>query len=108
MSGTSADGIDDALIQTDGLSIHAFGATHYAPYSQPIRQSILQAYGHPPGPDHLSLERAITEHHAEVVSALLEKANLKPEEVNLIGFHGQTLFHNPPWLKGEIGETYIL
>jgi 1,6-anhydro-N-acetylmuramate kinase len=33
---------------------------------------------------------------------------LKPEEVNLIGFHGQTLFHNPPWLKGEIGETYIL
>ncbi|MBY0293677.1 MAG: anhydro-N-acetylmuramic acid kinase [Alphaproteobacteria bacterium] len=108
MSGTSADGIDAALIQTDGISIQAFGATHYAPYSQTIRQSIHHAYGSPPESDQHSLERAITEHHAEAVFALLDKANLRPEEIKLIGFHGQTLFHNPPKIKGEIGETYSI
>jgi anhydro-N-acetylmuramic acid kinase len=108
MSGTSADGIDGALIQTDGITVKAFGPTHYVPYPERIRNQILKAYGRLPGPDEISLERLVTEHHAEVVFALLEKARMKASEVDLIGFHGQTLFHQPPQQKGERGETHIL
>ncbi len=108
MSGTSADGIDAALLQTDGKTVSAFGPTHYVPYPELLRSQILKAYGRPPGPKEVSLEKVITEHHAEVVFALLEKADLKPSEVDLIGFHGQTLFHKPPRQKGEIGETHII
>jgi len=108
MSGTSADGIDAALIQTDGTKVNAFGPTHYIPYPKTLRDQIIKAYGRPPGSQEIVLERIITELHAEVVSALLEKAHMKPPEVDLIGFHGQTLFHKPPRQKGEIGETHII
>ncbi len=108
MSGTSADGIDAALIHTDGKTIQSFGPTHYVPYPDLLRTQILQAYGRPPGPEAIALERVITEHHAGVVFALLEKANLKPCDIALIGFHGQTLFHQPPRQKGEIGKTHII
>ena len=108
MSGTSADGIDAALIQTDGITVKTFGPTHYVPYPEGLRNQILKAYGRPPGPDEISLERIITEKHADVVFALLKKANIKASEVDLIGFHGQTLFHKPPRQKGERGETHII
>jgi anhydro-N-acetylmuramic acid kinase len=108
MSGTSADGIDAALIHTDGKTIQSFGPTHYIPYPEFLREQILQAYGRSPGPEAISLEQVITEHHAEIVFALLEKAGLKPCDVDVIGFHGQTLFHQPPRQKGEIGQTHII
>jgi len=105
MSGTSADGIDAALIQTDGVSIHDFGQTHFIPYPAPLKNQILQAYGKPPGHDAMMLEAAITLLHSECVGHLLKKTKIKPD---IIGFHGQTLFHKPPRKKGEIGETHIL
>lgn len=108
MSGTSADGIDAALIQTDGIHINAYGITHYEPYSDQLKLLIHQAYGRPPGPETVQLERIITEHHADVVFTLLQKAELRPSDIDLIGFHGQTLFHRPPLRKGEQGETYAI
>jgi len=104
MSGTSADGIDGALVQTDGERILSFGSTYFKPYSKGLRDRILKAYGHPPGPEIASLERELTEQHAKVVHTFLKNA----PKVDLIGFHGQTLFHNPPRLQGEIGETHII
>lgn len=104
MSGTSADGVDGALIQTDGKTITAFGPTHYIPYPNSLRSQILGAYGSPPGPETEDLARAITEHHAEVVFALLKKTTQK---IDLIGFHGQTLFHKPPKTY-QIGEGNLL
>lgn len=108
MSGTSADGIDAALLQTDGITVNAFGPTHFAPYPETLKRQILKAYGHPPGPEEKPLERAITEQYANVVMALLKKAGLNSSQIDLIGFHGQTLFHNPPRLKGEKGETHTI
>ncbi len=108
MSGTSADGIDAALIQTDGIRVSAFGPTHYVPYPEALRNQILKAYGRPPGPDEIPLERVITEQHADVVFMLLQQSGIKFSDVDLIGFHGQTLFHKPPRQKGEIGETHII
>lgn len=106
MSGTSADGIDAALLETDGVTVSSFGADHYEPYSSPLRQRILKAYGK----DYhdLELEQLITERHAEVVSILLKKAGLKSSDVDLIGFHGQTLFHQPPQQNGHIGKACII
>lgn len=108
MSGTSADGIDTALIQTDGVTIKAFGPTHFVSYPETFKRDILKAYGTPPPLGTHPLEQSLTEHHAEAVNALLQKAKMKPQEVDLIGFHGQTLFHNPPSVTGEKGETYAI
>ncbi|MBS0271225.1 MAG: anhydro-N-acetylmuramic acid kinase [Proteobacteria bacterium] len=108
MSGTSADGIDAALIQTDGLAITNFGPTHYISYPKNLKSQILNTYGCPPGSEKDSLEQSITEYHIEAVFSLLEKANLEPSNIDAIGFHGQTLFHKPPARVGEKGETYII
>src|SRR3972149_10505395 len=104
MSGTSADGVDGALLQTDGKTITAFGPTHYHPYPNKLKRQILEAYGRPAGPETDVLARTITEHHADVVSALLEKSAYP---VDLIGFHGQTLFHYPPKTY-QIGDGALL
>lgn len=108
MSGTSADGIDAALVQTDGVTIHNFGATHFIPYPSDIKQRILQAYGHRPGAETRTLAHTITELHGQVVLELLKISGLTPSDVDVIGFHGQTLFHKPPRLPGERGETHII
>lgn len=108
MSGTSADGIDAALIETNGTTIHRFGETHFIPYPENIKLDILKAYGRVPRPGIEPLSRAITELHAEVVAALLKKTGLRPSDVDIVGFHGQTLYHKPPRLPGERGETHII
>jgi anhydro-N-acetylmuramic acid kinase len=108
MSGTSADGIDAALLKTDGLVIHNFGPTYFIPYPEPIKQQVLEAYGRPIGPESKALERSITELHADAITGLLKKVGLQSPDVDLIGFHGQTLFHKPPQKKGERGETHII
>ena len=108
MSGTSADGIDAALLETGGTRIHRFRESHFIPYPEAIKQDVLKAYGEIPGPEIEPLAREITELHADVVSGLLNIAGLKPTDVDLIGFHGQTIFHKPPRFKGERGETHII
>ncbi|MBA3813884.1 MAG: anhydro-N-acetylmuramic acid kinase [Alphaproteobacteria bacterium] len=108
MSGTSGDGIDAALLETDGLSIKSFGPTHFIPYPEPVKKAILKAYGHVPGPEIAELERTITELHAHVVAELLRKAGLQPKNIEVMGFHGQTLYHKPPQRHGERGETHII
>jgi len=104
MSGTSADGVDGALLQTDGKTITNFGATFYKAYPKELKQRILEAFGSPPAPEVKDLAQAITEHHAEVVTTLLERS---PAPVDLIGFHGQTLFHRPPQTY-QIGDGHLL
>lgn len=108
MSGTSADGIDGALLKTDGLSIKEFGATHFISYPYEIKQDILRTYGQRPGPEIDSLNQRITELHAQIVLELLNIAGLQYSDVDVIGFHGQTLFHKPPRFQGEKGETHSI
>lgn len=108
MSGTSADGIDAALVETDGLYITSFGATNFIPYPEEVKSKILELSGQPVGSKTHLLERLVTELHGKAVKALIEKARLKPSDIDIIGFHGQTLFHQPPQKKGEIGTTHII
>lgn len=93
MSGTSLDGIDAALIHTDGERVKLRGSWLTVPFERKMRER-LRAAMHGEG-DMLLLERDLTLLHADVVKQLLVKAQLKPVDVSVIGFHGQTIIHRP-------------
>lgn len=117
MSGTSMDGIDVAIIETDGLEHIEHGPTMTFPYGPEARAQIGQALGHArsitareqrPGmlPD---IERMITEHHAAAVSAYVRKQKIDRSRVNCVGFHGQTVLHKPEdRLTVQLGDANLL
>jgi anhydro-N-acetylmuramic acid kinase len=79
MSGTSMDGIDAALLRTDGESITEFGPAITRPYTADLRERIRSVLGGQ-GPV-MAVSRAITEAHAEAATALLAEAGMKAGEV---------------------------
>ncbi len=116
MSGTSIDGIDAALIRTDGETIREFGPTLTRPYNTGLRASIRSALGRRKAES--GLVRAITRCHAEAVDELLERHPEFCGKVSLIGFHGHTLTHLPgegvtlqigdgTWLARETGIDVV-
>lgn len=87
MSGTSLDGVDVALIETDGEQIFGFGATGYRAYTSEERMVLRKALGKWPGDD-LHEARVVVENaHVAALSRV--------EGADIIGFHGQTLAHDP-------------
>lgn len=107
MSGTSCDGVDAALIRSDGHRITAFGPALTLPYDDAFRAELRQCLGGK-GPV-AEVERELTERHATAVQMLLGRAGRAPREVGLIGFHGQTILHEPD--KGrtwQIGDGALL
>jgi anhydro-N-acetylmuramic acid kinase len=88
MSGTSMDGIDMAVVETDGVDILSLGETRYRPYSDEEREVLRAALGTWPG-----------DHRAEAAARVVEAAHAKLVqglgEVDALGFHGQTLAHDP-------------
>ncbi|MCE2926534.1 MAG: anhydro-N-acetylmuramic acid kinase [Rickettsiales bacterium] len=107
MSGTSLDGIDAALIKTDGESVHEFGLSMTEPYDDAFRQKLRQVV-HGRG-DILKIEHELTLKHADVVKALLAKANMSKKDIHVIGFHGQTITHRPAEdLTWQIGNGALL
>lgn len=97
MSGTSMDGIDVALIETDGAHVSMRGPFATYPYRKALRARLkLQAGQAPePGPALEELVRDVTDAHAEAVEDFAERAGIDLAGVDLIGFHGQTVFHDP-------------
>lgn len=106
MSGTSMDGIDAALLETDGLDFVkplAFAAHGYA---VDFRQKLRACLGQKKRESNSELEfveTELTKLHAELVQNLLAQQHVAAENVHLIGFHGQTVWHNP-----AAGETVQL
>ncbi|WP_108814992.1 anhydro-N-acetylmuramic acid kinase [Loktanella sp. Alg231-35] len=87
MSGTSLDGVDAAVIETDGVTIHGLGSTAYRAYT-PQDQAILKAHLGKWQTDDVSVVEAVVEDaHVAVMSGFAGIA--------LAGFHGQTLAHDP-------------
>ncbi len=88
MSGTSLDGVDAAILHTDGEVIHGFGPTAYRPYSEAERASLRAALGCWPGDAGVdAVAEVIETAHADVMARF--------EGVDMAGFHGQTLAHDP-------------
>lgn len=103
MSGTSMDGIDGAIIATDGERVEKLGACATLDYGdgtrEKLRDAAVLAARHPdksdPHPELVRLEREITDDHVIAVGRLLEKAQLGPAEIDVIGLHGHTVLHRP-------------
>ncbi|TCP61945.1 anhydro-N-acetylmuramic acid kinase [Rhodovulum bhavnagarense] len=88
MSGTSLDGVDAAVVVTDGERIVAFGDTAYRPYSEDERAAITEALGCWPG------DRGV-DAAAEVVETAHAELMARFDGIDIAGFHGQTLAHEP-------------
>jgi anhydro-N-acetylmuramic acid kinase len=115
MSGTSLDGVDVALIETDGERINAFGPSFCRPYSDEeravLRQALAQAVtltDRAARPGILAqAEDLVTGAHGEAVETFL--ADNRIATVDIIGFHGQTVLHRPEQrLTVQIGDGSAL
>ena len=117
MSGTSLDGVDVALIETDGERVAAFGPTGYRPYTDHerglLREALAQAVAltrRDARPGVIGeAERAVTMAHAEAVAAFLARNHIAREDIEIVGFHGQTILHRPAQrLTVQIGDADAL
>ncbi|MBY0420798.1 MAG: anhydro-N-acetylmuramic acid kinase, partial [Parvularculaceae bacterium] len=111
MSGTSLDGVEAALLRTDGETVVEAGEAVSLPYDPPVRAGLARAVkaaieGREASVD-ISLAAAeLVRIHARAVGLLLMKAGVAREEVDVVGFHGQTLLHRPPRWPGAIGRSW--
>lgn len=88
MSGTSLDGVDAAMVRTDGITIDSFGPSAYHAYAPAEQEAIRAALGQwPDDPDVATAARIVEDAHAQLL------ARFTGAEV--LGFHGQTLAHDP-------------
>lgn len=88
MSGTSLDGVDAAMVLTDGHAVTGFGETAYRPYAAPERDTIRAALGCWPGEAAVApAAEAVELAHAELLARF--------RGADVVGFHGQTLAHDP-------------
>ena len=117
MSGTSLDGVDVALIETDGKRVKSFGPSGYRPYTDHerslLRQALTEAI-HLPQRDARpgilrEAERAVTTAHAEAVAAFTAQHRISREDIDIVGFHGQTVLHRPAQkMTVQIGDAAAL
>ncbi|NBO19794.1 MAG: anhydro-N-acetylmuramic acid kinase [Proteobacteria bacterium] len=107
MSGTSLDGIDAALIRTDGEHVQAFGPWLTLKYEEDIKVRLREAVRG--RGDMLKAEQEVTLRHAEAVRQLLAQAQMTKKDVHVIGFHGQTVAHRPQEkITWQIGDGALL
>jgi anhydro-N-acetylmuramic acid kinase len=107
MSGTSLDGIDAAIITTDGLSSVKTGPAVTVAYESNLRERLRRSLGGR-GPVK-AVERDMTLAHARVVRELLKVRGRAPAEIDVIGFHGHTILHRPhERLTWQIGDGALL
>ncbi len=112
MSGTSLDGVDVSLIETDGRShVKPLGFL-FMPYETAFRERLRACFGKREGtadPLVREVEGEFTERHARAVDAFLKQEGLDADSIDLIGFHGQTLWHNPAARETiQIGDGGLL
>lgn len=97
------DGIDVAVLKTDGETIVERGETGFFPYSAQTREMLEQSLvdaaeikDRDERPGNLSeAEERITSLHVDAVKVFLSQNQIAAEEVDVLGFHGQTVLHRP-------------
>ncbi len=113
MSGTSMDGVDVALIETDGQNRLMLGPCGFRPYAEAdralLREALAEAVGihdrHERPGAVARAEAMITARHASAAMEFMAAYSVDPESVDVIGFHGQTVLHRPEQrLTVQIGD----
>jgi anhydro-N-acetylmuramic acid kinase len=117
MSGTSMDGIDVALVATDGIRVERCGPYLSVPYDPAFKRQIesgleeakaISERSQRPG-SLAGLERELTLRHRDAVDTFLKEHGLARGDVDLIGFHGQTVLHRPDKaLTVQLGDGALL
>jgi anhydro-N-acetylmuramic acid kinase len=104
MSGTSLDGVDAALLETDGHEfVHPVGFVSLL-YTNEEREAIRANFGKERKDP--AAEKIVTDRHIEAVQALLAQQKIAAGDVEVIGFHGQTVYHNPAQrITVQIGDA---
>lgn len=100
MSGTSLDGVDAAILETDGERIHAFGPAVLLPFTDHQRALLVSeteavVHADRAGERHVpsrAAEAVVIEAHLAAATSVLNEAS---GPIDLVGFHGQTVLHRP-------------
>jgi anhydro-N-acetylmuramic acid kinase len=112
MSGTSMDGVDVALIKTDGHKILEFGNNFTIPYQKDFKQELRELVfkrGQVEKPLLKNISENLTLKHLEAVETLLMKEGVSRTNVDVIGFHGHTVDHRPfDKFTWQIGDGRLL
>ncbi len=117
MSGTSLDGIDIALLRTDGEAVVERGPSRTYPYDQTqqalMRQALedaVQLDNRDSRPGCLAeAEEALTRWHGDAVHSFCAEFGVSPSAIDIIGFHGQTVLHRPDArLTVQLGDGVAL
>lgn len=117
MSGTSLDGVDVAMIETDGRRVTSLGPTGYRAYTQQERSVLRHALTEAVKLNRRDArpgiigeaERMVTVAHAEAVAAYTAQHRISPLDIDIVGFHGQTVLHRPAErLTVQIGDGAAL
>ena len=117
MSGTSADGIDASIIQSDGENELVLINDLFLPYDEKIRSDIkilkekvnsslnLITFKK----DLINLEKKLTFLNAKAVELVLKTSKIKRENLDIIGYHGQTIYHSfKDKLSKQLGDGKLL
>ena len=114
MSGTSMDGVDASIISSDGDREYSIKIDKYFKYNDELRQNLINIRDKVLLIDDLksysdeikSLEKELTLFHAKAVNEIIETSKM---EVDLLGFHGQTIFHNAEKkISKQLGDGEML
>ena len=114
MSGTSLDGIDVSIIKSDGNKDYSTELDRYFEYDKELVQKLLEIRDKILNSEDLGryfseikdLEREVTLFHFHAVNETIEKFN---SNIDLIGFHGQTIFHDPKKkISKQLGDGKLL
>ena len=114
MSGTSGDGVDASIIKSDGKDNYDIISDNYFGYTKEISQNIHYLREKIYEPQDLNkylkelkkLENDITIFHVNVVEEVIKNLS---DDIEFIGFHGQTIFHNSSLRKTiQLGDANLL
>lgn len=110
MSGTSCDGVDVAILETDGKSAITVLAGHTLPYDEGLRTRLLDASQHDvPITELARLEKDMSLHHVAALRALLDREPALADRIDVVGFHGHTVRHVPnEGITMQIGNSWLL
>ena len=111
MAGTSLDGVDAAIVRTDGEGLVEVGPNLHLPYEATTRAMVVRATkaaleGRDSADDITQAVDMVTSAHINAAQKLMEKHHLQRTEIDIIGFHGQTILHRPAKARDQRGRSW--